>query len=335
MVPPDNPPGKVVLTDHPWPDVAVEQSLLSAAGYQLIAGPVTAGPAADVEALVRQHDPVAIMTCWAQVSAAAIAAPSQLRVVARMGVGLDNIHIPAATARGAWVTNVPDYCVEEVSDHVIGLLLSAWRGITVLDRQAKQGLWQPAAAPALKRVRDRCVGLIGYGQIGQRTAYKLSQGFGCRVLVHSPGVMAAHEDLAVLAPQVFAATLTTMQREADAIVLHLPLLPTTVHLINSEFLRACAERQPLLINVSRGGLVDNEALREALDAGWLSAAALDVIEGEPSPPQSLLQRPDVIITPHIAFSSDASLLELRQRVCADVLRVLRNGKPLHPCNQPG
>lgn len=325
--------GKVVLTDHPWPDVEVERRLIEAAGYELIAGPVTAGSASDIEALVMQHDPVAIMTCWAPVSARAIEIPTHLRIVARLGVGLDNIHIPTATARGAWVTNVPDYCVEEVSDHAIALLLSVWRGIAVLDRQAKQGLWQPAAAPPLRRVREQCVGIVGYGHIGARTADKLNRGFGCRVLVTSPSLMSAHAEMTELSPGVFTASLATLQREADAIILHLPLLPTTQHLVDKTFLRACV-RRPVLINVSRGGLVDTAALVQALDAQWLAGAALDVIEGEPAPPSFLLQRHDVIITPHIAFSSDAALLELRQRVSAEVLRVLRNEAPLHPCNQP-
>jgi D-3-phosphoglycerate dehydrogenase / 2-oxoglutarate reductase len=145
--------------------------------------------------------------------------------------------------------------------------------------------------------------------------------------------MAAHADLTELSDRVFVASMSTLQREADAIVLHLPLKPDTEHLVNLDFLRACAARKPWLVNVSRGGLVDTEALTAALDQQWLSGAALDVIESEPSPPTSLLQREDVIITPHIAFSSDASLLELRQRVSEEVLRVLRHEQPLHPCNR--
>lgn len=325
--------GTVVLTDYPWPDLSVERALIEPAGYSLVVGPSTAGSAEQIEALVAQSDPAAIMTCWAQVSAAAIARPRKLRIVARMGVGLDNIDVPAATTRGAWVTNVPDYCVEEVSDHVVALLLCAWRGLTTLDRQAKRGLWLPAAVPTLRRAANRCVGIIGYGHIGKRTAEKLSQGFGCRVLVNSPSLMATHQDMTALSGRVFAASLASMQRAADAIVLHLPLLPATRHLVNSEFLRACAARKPWLVNVSRGGLVDSDALIDALDKQWLSGAALDVLESEPTPPVALLQREDIIVTPHIAFSSDTSLLELRQRVCEEVLRVLRDEQPLHPCNR--
>lgn len=322
----------VVLTDHPWPDLSVEREMIEAAGYRLVVGPISEGSAEQTEQLVAQHDPVAIMTCWAPVTGRAIAASSRLRIVARMGVGLDNIDIPATTARGAWVTNIPDYCVEEVSDHVVALLLAAWRGVTVLDRRAKQGLWQPSAAPTLRRVANRCVGIIGYGHIGKRTAHKLANGFGCRVLVNSPSLLATHADLAPLAERIAVAHLSTLQREADAIVLNLPLTPDTHHLIDAEFLRACAARRPWLVNVSRGGLVDTEALLAALDQRGLSGAALDVIESEPSPPPELLQREDMIITPHIAFTSDASLLELRQRASAEVLRVLRNERPLHPCN---
>jgi D-3-phosphoglycerate dehydrogenase / 2-oxoglutarate reductase len=122
-------PSKILMTDHPWPDLDIERSIIAAAGYELIAGPIETPDAAFVEALVAQHDPLAIMTCWAQVSAQAIARPTSLRIVARMGVGLDNIDVDVATQRGAWVTNVPDYCVEEVSDHAIAMLLSFWRGL--------------------------------------------------------------------------------------------------------------------------------------------------------------------------------------------------------------
>ncbi len=319
----------MVLTDHPWPDVEIERAVFDAAGYRLIAGPIETATAADVEALVAAHDPVAIMTCWAQVSAAAIAKPSNLRVVARMGVGLDNIVVSAATQRGAWVTNIPDYCVEEVSDHAIALMLDVWRGVTHFDRAAKLGEWNPSSA-RLRRVRNMTVGIFGYGRIGAATARKLSQGFGCRVFVYSPSLLKSSSGQEI-ERGVFATDIATIHKEADAIVLHLPLTPLTRHLVNDDFLRRCA-RRPLLINVSRGALIDNAALIRALDAGLLSGAALDVVEGEPSPPATVVGRPDIIVTPHVAFSSDASLADLRQRSSEDVVRVLRGKPPLNPCN---
>jgi phosphoglycerate dehydrogenase-like enzyme len=132
---------------------------------------------------------------------------------------------------------------------------------------------------------------------------------------------------------VFVASIEQIQKDADAIVLHLPLTDATHHLVDDAFLAACA-RKPILINVSRGGLVDNDALLRALDRGLVSGAALDVVEGEPSPPNAVVGRTDIIVTPHIAFSSDASLEELRRRCTEDVVRVLRGETPLHPCNAP-
>jgi D-3-phosphoglycerate dehydrogenase len=323
---------KVLITDHPWPDLAIEQSICAQNGHELIAGPIEPLPQPAIEALIAAHRPHAIMCCWAPVSSTAIQSPPDLRVVARLGVGLDNIAIPAATARGAWVTNVPDYCVEEVSDHVIAMLLSHWRGVTRFDRESKLGRWDPASARLL-RTRNMTVGVIGYGRIGAMTARKLSAGFGTRVLTTSPTLAREHRPGAEIAPQVFVASLEQIQTQADAIALHLPLTATTKQLVNDAFLKRC-RRKPFLINVSRGGLVDNDALIRALDAGLLNGAALDVVDGEPAPPLAVIGRADVIVTPHIAFSSDASLEELRRRSSADVMRVLRGEKPLHPCNTP-
>jgi D-3-phosphoglycerate dehydrogenase len=177
------------------------------------------------------------------------------------------------------------------------------------------------------------IGIIGYGRIGRLTARKLSEGLGSRVLASSPTLLEEHVIGTEIAPGVLAATVELIQHEADAIVLLLPLTPTTRHMVDDAFLAAC-RRKPMLVNVSRGGLVDNDALVRALDAGLLSAAALDVVEGEPAPPKSLVARHDVIVTPHIGFNSDASLEEVRRRCTEDVVRVLRGDEPLHPCNAP-
>lgn len=323
---------RVVLTDHPWPGVDVEQKILESAGFELIAGPEQTPTAAEVEALVDANDPLAIMTCWAQVSAKAVASPKDLRVVGRMGVGLDNIAVAAVTERGGWVVNVPDYCVEEVSDHVVAMLLDAWRGITKFDLEVKSGLWQPAAA-RLKRVSNMTIGILGYGRIGGATARKLARGFGCRVLAMSRRLLADHGAGHELEPGVTVATIESLQRECDAIVLNAPLTEDTRYIVNDAFLSAC-KRKPLIVNVSRGAMVDNAALVRALQSGQISGALLDVVEGEPKPPREVVDRTDVIVTPHIAFSSDASLLELRQRISEDIVRVLRGEQPRHPCNEP-
>jgi len=314
----------VLLTDRAWPDDAVERAVFDAAGIALATGPADAAPAAVIESLVARHRPVAILTCWAPVSAAAIAASPALRVVARMGVGLDNIDVAAATSRGVLVTNVPDYCVEEVSDHAVALVLAWTRGIAQADRQVRAGRWDPAGA-RLRRLSALTCGVIGYGRIGRRTAGKISA-FGARVLAHDPHPPAAADGVTFVA-------LEELLARSDAVIVHAPLTLATRHLIGARELSLMPPGS-LLVNVSRGGLVDTAALSDALASGHLSGAGLDVIEGEPAVPPELLEHPGVVITPHIAFSSDASVLDLRRSAAEEVVRVLSGQAPRFPCNVP-
>ncbi|EJL27373.1 phosphoglycerate dehydrogenase-like oxidoreductase [Caulobacter sp. AP07] len=313
----------VLQTDFAWADDSVERSVIEQAGHVLVSGPSTPMAAAWIEDFVARHDPQAIMTCWGEVTARAIAGPTDLRIVQRIGVGLDNIAVASATLRGAWVANVPDYCVGEVSDHAVGLLLAWARGIVAFDREAKLGGWNPASA-RLRRVSDLTVGLVGYGRIGRATASKL-RAFGCRLLVNAPS--ARTDDL------VCATLLEDLLAQSDVVILHAPLTSQTHHLIDA---RRLSGMRPgaFLINVSRGPMVDNQALLDALESGRLSGAGLDVIEGEPAPPRALMERPDVVITPHVAFSSEASLIELRRRAAEEVVRVLAGHAPRHACNRP-
>jgi D-3-phosphoglycerate dehydrogenase / 2-oxoglutarate reductase len=320
----------ILLTDHPWPELDIERAVLETAGYRFVHGPQQTPTASVVEALVREHDPIAIMTCWADVSAAAIAMPAELAIVQRMGVGLDNIDVAAATARGAWVANVPDYCNEEVSDHAVALLLDLCRGVTKFDRAVKSGQWNPGAANS-RRVAQLTVGIIGYGHIGALTARKLS-GFGVRVLVNNRTLLKTRGSGAEIESGVTVADMATLQAQADALVIHAPLTPETHHLLDDAFF-AKLRRRPLIVNVSRGGVIATDALLRALDRGLISGAGLDVVEGEPTPDRKLVERPDVIVTPHMAFSSDASLADLRQQSAAEVLRVLRGERPVNPCNE--
>jgi D-3-phosphoglycerate dehydrogenase / 2-oxoglutarate reductase len=317
-------PATVLLTDRAWPDDTVERAVLEGAGCTLVSGPADAAPAAMIERLVGAHQPDAILTCWAPVSAAAIAASPALRVVARMGVGLDNIDVDAAAGRGVLVTNVPDYCVEEVSDHAVALVLTWTRGIAVADRQVRAGRWDPAAA-RLRRLSALTCGVIGYGRIGRRTAGKLAA-LGARVLAHDPHPPAE-------AGGVRFAALDELLAGSDAVIVHAPLTPATRHLLGAREL-ALMPQGSLLVNVSRGGLVDTVALAGALASGRLSGAGLDVLEGEPAVPPELLAHPGVVITPHIAFSSDASVLDLRRSAAEEVVRVLSGQAPRFPCNLP-
>jgi D-3-phosphoglycerate dehydrogenase / 2-oxoglutarate reductase len=315
--------GAVLLTDRAWPDDDIERRIIEGSGFELVAGPADDRQRQAIERLVQVHDPVAIMTCWAPVSAAAIRMPARLSIVTRMGVGLDNIDVAAATERGTLVTNVPDYCVEEVSDHAMGLILDWARGIAAFDRDVRVNRWHSAGA-RLKRLRSMTIGIVGYGRIGHATARKCAA-FGCRVVVHTRTASTSADVEFVSWPDLLTL--------ADVVVLHVPLTPSTRHLIGAPELAAMRDGA-LVVNVSRGGLVDTAALIDALEAGRIGGAALDVLEDEPTVDPALLAHPNVVITPHVAFASDESVRELRTKAAEEVVRVLRGQAPRYPCNAP-
>ena len=313
----------VVITDYAWPDLEIERQVIEGAGYRLIAGPATPAPAAEIEALVEKHQPAGILTNWAQVSAKAVASSPNLRIIGRLGVGLDNIAVDEATRRGIWVTNVPDYCFEEVADHSVGMLLSFTRGLMHFDREVKAGRWEPSTARLL-RMSTLTVGILGYGRIGRSTAQKLN-GFGARVLAYT---RSPKEE-----PGVEFVSMDRLLRECDAVIVHIPLTPDTKHLINRERL-ASMKKGAFIVNVSRGAVIDTDALIEALKSGHIGGAALDVLENEPNVPPALAALPNVMITPHIAFTSDASLRELRTWASEEIVRVLAGKLPKEGRNKP-
>ena len=317
---------RVLLTDHAWPGVEVAAGLCDAAGFDLVEAPPGATEA-ELAALAADVD--GILTCWARVTAKVIAASPALRVVSRMGIGLDNIDLGAAAARHVAVTRVPDYCVEEVSDHVVGLLHAWARCILTADRDVRAGVWDPGRY-APRRVSSLVTGVWGLGPTGRRTAEKLA-GLGDPELGGQVLADDRHPELAP--PGVRSVPADVLLAECDVLSLHLPLTPDTRDLLDAARL---ARMKPgaLLINTSRGALVDVDALGTALDTGTPGAAALDVLPGEPEVPAALRPRPDVILTPHIAFSSAHSVLDLRRRSTEDLLRVLAGVPPLNPVTRP-
>lgn len=315
-------PQTVLLTDYAWPDDAIERKVIEAAGHRLVAGPSDPAPAEAIVGLAAAYNPGAILTCWAQVNAAAIASAPNLRIVARLGVGLDNIDVAAATARGIWVTNVPDYCIPEVSDQAVGFALAWARGIVQFDREVRAGHWNPAGA-RLRRLAGMTCGIIGFGRIGRATAAKMAA-LGCRIVAHDP-----HARDGGTVPLL---GLDELLACAEIIVLHAPLTAQTRHMIGRAALAKMRDGA-FLINVSRGGLVDTAAVVAALDAGKLSGVGFDVLDSEPEVPPALLGHRSALITPHVAFASDASVAELRRRAAEEVVRVLAGEAPQRPCNE--
>jgi D-3-phosphoglycerate dehydrogenase len=312
----------VVMTDATWPDVEIEQEILSRAGHRLVKRAAGAGKAGDLEAFVAENSPQALMVTYSPITPAVITASPNLRHIARVGIGTDNVAIDAATERGILVTNVPDYCIEEVSDHALALALALTRGLVRYDRDVKSGKWG-TASEGLRRTSSLIIGVIGYGRIGRATARKAAA-FGATVLAQD--VMPVQD-----AGPATIVSLEELLAKSDVVILHTPLAASTHHMVDRNFIAAMRSRS-VLINVSRGPLVDNDALVEGLQSGKLAGVGLDVVEGEPNPPRALVDRDDVIVTPHIAYASDLATVDLRRRASEEVVRVLAGERPRNPVN---
>jgi D-3-phosphoglycerate dehydrogenase / 2-oxoglutarate reductase len=287
-------------------------------------------PAATEEALVEHaRDADAILTLDEPLTAGVIEQLRACRVISRFGIGVDRVDIAAATQRGIVVTNVPDYCVDEVSDHALALLLGIARRTHALDAAVRAGTWETAAvAGEVHRLRGQILGVVGFGRLGRRLSEK-TQALGLRVLAHDPYV--ADEEVRALGAE--PVPLDELLQRSDWVSLHLPLTPETRHLIDKAALRRM-KSSAVLVNTARGALVDQAALVGALRDGRLAGAALDVLEREPpAPDDPLLELANVVLTSHAAFYSVESLAEMRRSAVENVVRVLAGRPPLFAVNE--
>ncbi|MBI3462865.1 MAG: C-terminal binding protein [Planctomycetes bacterium] len=310
---------RVLLTDYAWPDVEIERAILREIGAELIVA--ERQDASTLSAAAKDAD--AILTCWARVGEETIAAARNCRIIARLGIGLDNIDVAAATRRGIIITNVPDYCTHEVAEHTIALLLGLARKVAFYHHETKQGRYDLKAGPPLRRLAGQTLGIVGLGRIGREVA-RQAAALGLNVLATSRRPFAF--------PDVQHVELGPLLAASDYVSLHLPLSPQTRHLIGGPQL-ALMKPGAYLINTSRGGLVDHAALAAALAAGQITGAALDV--QDPEPPDLALPPycdPRVIVTPHAAFVSEESLIELRTRATRQVAMRLMGQTPPNVVN---
>jgi D-3-phosphoglycerate dehydrogenase len=315
--------GTVLLTDRPFGTDEIEQQALAEYGYSLVRAPST-----DEGTLARLAEQAeAVLVCYAPVTAPVIEAAARggCRVISRYGVGYDNIDVGAATERGILVTYVPDYCLDEVADHTLALLLAAARGIVRASLGVRGGDWT-VPQEGIHRLHGSRLALIGVGRIGRAVAER-AIAFGFETVAYDPFV----EDWAKVEAER-AGTLEEAVVEADAISLHAPLTPDNYHLVDEELLGLML-RTPVLVNTSRGGLVDLDAAVRALDNGRLRALAIDVVEDEPLPPNHPLRRHDrAIVTPHMSFYSAEAQEELQRRAVDEVVRALTGRPPRCPVN---
>jgi D-3-phosphoglycerate dehydrogenase len=305
---------RVLVTDIAWPSLDIEREILAEVDVELVLAET--GEEAELVELAATGIE-AILTNWRQVPSAALDAAPGCLVVGRYGVGVDNIPVDHATRLGIVVTNVPDFCTEEVSDHALALLLACARRIVQFDRAG----WELEAGRGMRRLRGQTLGLVGFGSIARRLAAK-SQALGLRVLAHSRTVSDAP-----LQGIEGTRDLARVLRESDFVSLHAPATPETRGLIGETELRAM-KPTAYLVNTARGALVDEAALTRALRERWIAGAALDVLTQEP-PPQDhpLLGLDNCILTPHAAFYSDDAVAELEAKAAGNIATVLRGEVP--------
>jgi len=308
---------KIVVTDHGFDDLAVEERVAVAAGARLVAAG-TKDPGRLVAAVA---DADAVITQFAPVNADVIAAMGRARAIVRYGIGVDNVDLAAARARGIPVCNVPDYCLDEVADHTLAFILALTRQVAPQNALVHDGGWKLAAPPAgFRTLSKMTAGVVGFGRIGRGVVRRLVA-FGGRVLVSDPAAAAA--DVASLGAE--AVPLSRLFAESDLITLHCPSLPETKGMIDAAAL-AAARPGLLVVNLSRGDLVDSAALVAALDSGHVAGAALDVFAPEPIPAgHPILGRPNVILAPHVASVSAAAAQRLRTAAAELAVASLRGG----------
>jgi D-3-phosphoglycerate dehydrogenase len=297
--------------------------MLREAGAELIVAET--GEEAELLQLAPPVD--AILTNWKRVTPAVLDAAPGCRLVSRYGVGVDNIAVDHATRLGIPVTNVPDYCFEEVSDHVMALLLACARRVVKFADDTRQGKWDVKSGRPIPRLRGQTLGLIGFGRNGRAVAPK-ARGFGMNIIAYDP--YASPE--AVAPYGAYTDDLGVLLRESDYVSVHVPLVEATRGLINA---RVLSQMKPTayLINTARGPVVDEAALAQALQNKQIAGAALDVLVQEPGDPANpLFSFENVIITPHAAFYSEAAIEELQHKATERVVSALRGQTPVSVVN---
>jgi len=311
----------IAVTDSPFPSLDPAKKALARLNPEYrMAKSVSAD---DILAVARDAD--AILVTYAKLSRELLRQLTRCKAIGRFGLGVDNIDLPAATERGIAVNYVPDYCLREVSDHAMALLLALARKVTAANALVQSGRWELPPLVPLRRLEGQVLGLVGFGNIPRALAPK-ARAFGLRVATYDPYV----DKVAADAAGVECVGFDDLLARADFISVHAPLQPATRGLINAKAF-AKMKKGAMLINTARGPLVDEAALIAALDSGHLGGAALDVVAHEPLAKDSpLIGRSNLILTPHTAFYSVEALEELQTKCASDVARVLSGEKAVYP-----
>ena len=313
-----SPQFKVYVTDIGWPSLAAELEVLDPLDAILEIAP----GCSDEQMADHVQDADAIMTCWRTIPPEVVSAAEQCRVIARYGIGLDNIPVALATELGIVVANVPDFCLDELTDQVMAGILALSRQLPALDASVKRGEWTRNTAVPLRQLRGQTLGLLGFGNTARHLVPK-AQAFGLKVLAYTPRLAAADLPNDVVLAQSFQ----NLLERSDWLSIHAPLTADTTGLFDDRAF-ATMKESAVLINTSRGAIIDEPALNRALTSGSIAGAVLDVLTTEP-PASDIPWRnhPNVLMTPHSAFLSEESLQTLAARTAHNVASVLQGHVP--------
>ncbi len=310
---------KVAITDHGFETPDIEKAILEPLGCRVVSQKSGKDPDA-LAALVKDAD--FVITQFAPVNAAIIAAMQKCKVIVRYGIGVDNVDLVAAAAKNIPVCNIPDYCIDEVADHALAMILDLTRTITAHTNLIRSGRWALAVPlEAVHALKDLTVGVVAFGRIGREVAQRL-KAFKCKVIVFDPAVDAVTIRAAGCEP----VSLNDLLKRSDLITLHCPSNEKTKQMINAESI-AKMKSGVLLVNTSRGTLVKTEDLVAALQSGKIAAAGLDVFDPEPLPDGHPLRKMDnVLLSPHMASCSPQAVLKLRTDAANIVAAAFRGQK---------
>jgi phosphoglycerate dehydrogenase-like enzyme len=308
---------KVLYTDQDYPNVTLESDLFAAAGVDLVLGKCRS----EDDLIAAGRDVDAFLIQYAPVTERVLAALPRLGIVSRIGAGFDTVDTAACTRRGIWVANSPDYGVGEVATHALSLALALVRNVVAYNRDVNAGQWHYLSSGKLKRASDLTLGIVGLGRIGKRMAH-IARNVFKRVVAFDPYLIDGD-----FPAYVERADLEGLFAQSDVISIHTPLTDETRGMINAKVLNRMPHGS-YLVNTARGAVVDVDDLLSCLDNGILAGAGLDVLPVEPIAVGSRLRgHAKVILTPHAAFFSEQSEVELRRKAAQNIVTWIRTGRP--------
>ena len=312
---------RILISDQNFGDDAhLEREIAKAVGVEVTVA--TCRDEDEVADALERHRPNVLLVQFAPVGRRALASAHELGGIVRYGVGVDNVDLVVADELGIAVAGIPDYCLDEVADHTLALVLAMERGIVDLARDVEAGGWNFRAAGTVRRLGGRTLGLLGFGQVARRVSLRAA-GFGYRVVAHDPALTADGIRAGGAEPR----SLEALLGDADVLSIHAPLTESTRGLLDARAFELLREGA-IVVNTARGGIVDENALVDAVASGRLRGAALDVLEHEPPAAGDALRRtPGILLTPHAAWYSQEAIADLRQRAIETALALAHGERP--------